>query len=63
MEERRLKINLELHVVGDGRTFINYWNSINGDDVVSEIIEGKIFIEDREVSLNEFINLVKQKFN
>lgn len=61
--EKRLKINLELHVVGDGRTFLNYWNYLNGDDVVSEIIDGKIYIDDKEVSLEDFINSVKSKFD
>lgn len=35
MKEDRLKLNVEIHVVGDGTTYINYWNSINGDDVVA----------------------------
>jgi hypothetical protein len=61
--EKRLKINLELLVVGDGRTFLNYWNYLNGDDVVSEIIDGKIYIDDKEVSLEDFINSVKSKFD
>jgi hypothetical protein len=61
--EKRLKINLELLVVGDGRAFLNYWNYLNGDDVVSEIIDGKIYIDDKEVSLEDFITLVKSKFD
>lgn len=60
--ETRLKINLELHIVGDGRIFLNYWNYLNGDDVISEIIDGKIYIDDEEVSLEYFINLVKNKY-
>lgn len=68
MEEKRLKIDLELHVVGDGRTFLNYWNAINGDDIIAEIKNGELYQEDEEgnktvkVSLQEFINKVKQKF-
>ena len=66
MEEKRLKIGLELHVVGDGRTFLNYWNAINGDDVIAEVKEGKLYMDindkEKEVSLQYFIDSTKAKF-
>lgn len=68
MEEKHLKIELELNVVGDGRIFLNYWNAINGDDVIAEVKNGELYQEDNEgnksikISLQEFINNVKQKF-
>ena len=72
MEEKRLKINIELHVVGDGRTFLNYWNNINGDDVVAELIDGELYmnvhykksdvVAKNKISLQEYVNMIKEKF-
>lgn len=62
-EEKRLKINLELHIVGDGRTFMNYWNPRNGDDVITEVKNGGLYKKEDEISLQEFINDVKSKFD
>lgn len=67
MEEKRLKIELELHVVGDGRTFLNYWDAINGDDdVIAEVKEGKLYMDingvETEISLQYFIDTTKGKF-
>lgn len=65
MEEKILKINLELHIVGDGRTFLNYWNSRNGDDVIGELHGDHLLIRDAEdrraIGLDEFIEKVKSK--
>ena len=73
MKEDRLKVEIELHVVGDGRTFLNFWNWKTGDDVVAELKNGKLykldFPEDdlenekeTEITLEEFTNQVKSKF-
>ena len=66
MEEQRLKIELELHIVGDGRTFLNFWNWKTGEDVVSEIKNGKLYMDisevETEVSLQQFVDEVKNKF-
>jgi hypothetical protein len=66
MEEKRLKIGLELHVVGDGRTFLNYWDAVNGDDVIAEVKDGKLYMDieelETEVSLQHFIDTTKGKF-
>ncbi len=66
MEEQRLKIELELHVVGDGRTYLNFWNWKTGEDVISEIKDGKLYMDinevETEVSLQQFIDEVKDKF-
>lgn len=62
MEEKRLKLDLELHVVGDGRRFLNYWDYMYGNDVVAEIIDGNLVMEEGEstkkVTLNEFIQKI-----
>ncbi len=66
MEEERLKIELELHVVGDGRTYLNFWNWKTGEDVISEVKDGKLYMDinevETEVSLQKFIDEVKNKF-
>ncbi|NJO63179.1 MAG: hypothetical protein HC836_34660 [Richelia sp. RM2_1_2] len=55
------KLKLELNFVGDGRVFLNFWNFLNGDDVVTEVIDGKLIITDddnvqKEYSLQDFID-------
>lgn len=30
MDDKVLKIEIELHITGDGRTFVNFWNYMNG---------------------------------
>jgi len=61
------KFELELHLPGDGRAFLNHWNPF-GKDVCAKIMEGKLFVADydengdplpiREVSLAEFLERV-----
>lgn len=63
MEETRLKMDIELHVVGDGRTFLNYWNYVDGEDVVAELKNGELHIGKKVVSLQEFIDSIKKKLN
>ena len=46
MEEKTLKVEIELHVVGDGRTFLNFWNWKNGDDVIAELKNGKLYLHE-----------------
>ena len=66
MEQQRLKVELELHVVGDGRTYLNFWNWKTGEDVISEIKNGKLYMDinevETEISLQQFIDEVKDKF-
>lgn len=67
MEEPRLKIELELHVVGDGRTFINFWDWRHGDDVTAELKDNKLYQTNEnhevfETSLTDFIFQVKARF-
>lgn len=67
MEEKRLKVDVEIHKVGDGRTFLNFWNYMNGDDVIAELKNGKLFSKDDndnefEISLQDFVDKVISKF-
>lgn len=66
------KYNLELNFPGDGRCFLNFWDHIHGNDVVGEFLNGRLEYTDhdsdgnefyREISLGEFIELVKESIN
>jgi len=61
-DEKRLKINLEILIVGDGRRFLNFWDYRSGDDVVAELKNGMLYQEEKLISLNEFIDQVKSRF-
>lgn len=58
-------ITLELKINGspDNRIFLNFWDSVSANDVCCEIIKGKLILDtiagEREITLTEFINLVK----
>lgn len=58
------KYKLELNFVGDGKLFLNYWDSIHGNDVVAEIIDNKLFMgegeEEEEITFAEYLNRVKK---
>ncbi len=62
IKEPELKIKIELHVVGDGRTFLNFWNWKNGDDVTAELKSGKLYQKEKEITLQKFLDTVKGKF-
>lgn len=57
-----MKIELELHLPGDGRIFINRWDYKHGNDSTAELRDGKLIMYDVdgefEVSLSDFINEV-----
>lgn len=54
------KYNLELNYPGDGRCFLNHWDYRHGNDVVAEIKEGKLFVDDKEVSFADYQKLVEE---
>ena len=48
------KYQIELNVVGDGRVFINYWDSICGEDIICEVFpSGALFIHPPPISGDE----------
>lgn len=65
-----MKIDLELNILDD-QMFLNFWNHINGDDVICEIKDGKLYLigyddegnelPEKEITFIEFCNLVKAK--
>ena len=57
MKNRHYKIEVELHIVGD-RIFINYWDYVSGNDVTTELINGKLHYNKEEITLTEFIDKV-----
>ena len=62
--------SLEL-IFGETKCYLNFWDSINGNDVCCEIRDGKIFIDSedddaetqKEISFSEFIELVQNSIN
>lgn len=64
------KHKLELNIVGDGRSFLNFWDWAHGNDVVCEIRDEKLYytpidensksLPEKEISFNEFLTLVKE---
>lgn len=69
MEKERYKANIEVHSPGDGRLFLNYWNWRNGNDVVCEVIDGKLIHHNEvdgeekhdEITLSEFLTMVEAR--
>jgi hypothetical protein len=53
-----MKIELELNIIGDGRIFLNFWDFTHGRDVCAEIVNGLLYVNESEVSLQEFIDEV-----
>lgn len=71
MTTKRFKVNIELHSVGDGRMFLNFWNGVNGDDVVCQTSDGNLFFKERgedgevariyAISIGQFIEKVVER--
>ena len=67
MEKERYKAKVAIHSPGDGRIFLNYWNRRNGNDVICEIIDGKLIhyikVDDEEkldeITLSDFLRIVE----
>jgi hypothetical protein len=63
-----MKYQLELNCVGDS-VFLNYWDSEHGNDVVCEVINGKLMLstgdeeKPKKITLQEFIERVEATNN
>lgn len=44
----KIKLELVAHGKPDGRRFLNFWNWRNGDDVVCEVIDGKLMLSEHK---------------
>lgn len=54
-----MKINLELNFSQNG-IFLNYWDSLHGNDVCAKLLDNDIFdIDGEKVSFTQFISQVK----
>lgn len=53
------KYKLELSFPGDGRALLNYWDAIHGNDVTAQIIDAKLFHEGKEITFDDFFEMVK----
>ncbi len=64
-----MKANIELNMP-DERTFLNFWNAVNGEDIVCEIIDGKLMLNQydeksvdlpsKEITFIEFADMVRE---
>ena len=59
----RLKYEIEINRLEDGRTFLNFWNYYNGDDYIAELIDGKLFHNGKNISFQKFINETSLRMN
>lgn len=66
------KYGIEINFVGDGRTFVNFWDYAHGNDVIVEIIDGELELTEhnadgaesyRKISFIEYVELVKESIN
>lgn len=68
-----LDLELIIHEPHDGRSFLNYWNNSNGNDVCCRIVNGKLFLTEydaegkelppSEISFEKFLTLVQKSAN
>ncbi len=65
-----MKAKIEINCP-DKRIFLNYWNALDGDDVICEIVNGKLMLNQRdeesnelpakEITIIEFIEMVRER--
>jgi len=65
-----MKAQIELNMPDD-RIFLNFWNAINGDDVICEIIDGRLMLAQcddklndlpaKEITFIEFVDMVRER--
>jgi len=64
-----MKAKIEIYINSDDEIFLNYWDSIYGNDIVCHIIDGKIIHHDvdvcglhhrsKEITIMDFIKMVQ----
>lgn len=65
-----MKVNVEINKPDD-RIFVNFWNYYNGDDVVCQLVDGKLMLTQmdeegndlpaKEISFAEFCQMVLER--
>lgn len=53
-----LSTPLELKIVNN-KTYLNYWDSIYGDDITAELRGQQLYVDGRKVALVKFIEAVR----
>jgi len=39
---------------------INYWDLLNGEDIIFEIIDDKIYLDEKNITMEEFLNRLRE---
>ena len=65
-----MKAKIEINFP-DERIFLNYWNALDGDDVICEIVNGKLMLQQTdfesnelpavEITIIEFIEMIRER--
>ena len=56
-----ISANLELRIYDDGTGNLNFWEYINGNDVIADIDkDGNLSIEGEKITYNKYQELVKE---
>lgn len=55
-----MKLKLELNIIDDELTFLNFWDLMHGHDVIASLIGDKLLMDGKEISLPDFIREVKK---
>jgi len=61
-----MKITLELNIPSDGRMFLNYWDSVNGNDLTCQIKNDTAWIPDfdepeKTRTIHKFLEMVARQ--
>lgn len=54
------KYTIELNLPGDGRTFLNFWDNIYGNDVIAEVVGPYLEVDGKRVTMLTFLKMIKQ---
>lgn len=66
-----MTFDLELKIVkkvnGDEDIYLNFWNSLKGQDVVCKIVDNKLYLVDfdqdePEITLKDFIDKIRENY-
>ena len=62
LKSGKLKFNIEVNFPGDGRLFLNFWDSLNGNDIIAELKNGELYYRNgKKIELNKFLNRIRLK--